>query len=638
VALYTKESRDRVRDAVDFLELVSARTELRRAGPARYEGLCPFHDERTPSFGIDPAQKVYYCFGCQASGDVFTFVQETEGVDFKGALELLAERYGVELQREQEDPREEQRRRRRDRLHELLARTAAYYERYLWESEEAAHAREYLLGRGLAEESLREFRVGYAPSAWDRVLLASRRGGFSEQELYDTGLAQRSKENPPSGRTGGRPYDRFRSRIMFPLADVRGRVLGFGARAMREEQRPKYLNTSDNDVYHKGSHLYGADLARAHATRAGEVILCEGYTDAIALHQAGMRNAVGLMGTALTAEQVGELARMAQTVLLALDADSAGQEAMLKAFRLANKRNLELRVVMLPAGTDPADLIQRDGAEAMREAVERSISFVSFRAERVLASGDPTNSEEQDRMIDELRPVFAELPPSALRMELTQTVDSRMALREGLAEELLAAAPRGGGARGGGPAGARSAGPGSSRGTEPASRAVSGGEKPAGSRQPRVSELTRREETERAFLALCIASPEDGAQALAGLDIDEHFSSGLLRRAATHLRAADLRAPMSDAADAGERLDEDAQLKGLLAELVVEAGRERADTTMLEVQRLQLELARIDRQIQRARGQDGGDISALAQRKAEVKRDFDRAYGQVLESTGDRGG
>ena len=634
MALYTNESKDRVRDAVDFLELVSARTELRRAGPARYEGLCPFHDERTPSFGIDPAQKVYYCFGCQASGDVFTFVQETEGVDFKGALELLAERYGVELQREEEDPKEAERRRRRERLLELLSRTAAYYERYLWESQEAAKAREYLLGRGLGEETLREFRVGYAPSAWDRVLSASRSGGFSERELYDTGLAQRSKENPPSGRTGGRVYDRFRSRIMFPLADVRGRVLGFGARAMREEQRPKYLNTSDNDIYHKGLQLYGADLARAHATKAGEVIVCEGYTDVIAMHQAGIRNAVGLMGTALTAEQVGELARMAQTVLLALDADSAGQEAMLKAFRLANKRNLELRVVMLPQGADPAELIQRDGAAAMREAVRGSISFVSFRAERVLASGDPSNAEEQDRMIDELRPVFAELPPSALRMSLTQTVDSRMALPDGLAEKLLAAPARavrpGSGAAGLGSRRGPGAGGGDGVGE--------GGGRQAGARQPRVSEMTRREETERAFLALCIASPEEGAAALQGLDIDEHFSSGLLRRAARRLRAGDLRAPMSDPPGAQERLEDDPQLKGLLAELVVEAGGERADTAMLEVQRLQLELARVDRQIQRARGQDGGDISTLAQRKAQVKRDFDRAYGRVLEQTGDREG
>jgi DNA primase len=616
VALYKNESKDRVREAVDFLELVSARTELRRAGPARYEGLCPFHDERTPSFGIDPTQKVYYCFGCQASGDVFTFVQETEGVDFKGALELLAERYGVELEREEEDPREAEKRRRRERLLELLSRTASYYERYLWESSEARHAREYLWERGLGEEVLKEFRVGYAPSAWDRVLLASRRGGFSEQELYATGLAQRSKEN-------GRPYDRFRSRIMFPLADIRGRVLGFGARAMHAEQKPKYLNTSDNDIYHKGSQLYGADLARAPAAKAGEVIVCEGYTDVIALHQAGMRNVVGLMGTALTGEQVGELARMAQTVLLALDADSAGQEAMLKAFKLANKRKLELRVVMLPVGADPAELIQRDGAEAMQSVVGGSISFVRFRAERVLASGDPSNTEDQDRMIDELRPVFAELPESALRMELTRTVDSRMALKEGLAEKLLAAAPRV-----------------SQRRDDP--RRVptrgDGDAEPARARQPRVSEMTRREETERAFLALCIASPDEGALALAGLDIDEHFSSGLLRRAARHLGAGDLRAPMTELANGEARLEDDPQLKGLLAELVVEAGREQPDTVMLEVQRLQLELARVDRQIQRARGQDGGDISALAQRKAQVKREFDRAYGQVLEQTGDREG
>src|ERR1700692_1365451 len=170
MALYTNEAKDRGRDAADFLEIVSARTELRRAGPARYEGLCPFHDERTPSFGIDPTQKVYHCFGCQASGDVFTFVQETEGVDFKAALELLAAPYAGELEREQEDPREAERRGRRERLLELLARTTAYYERYLWESKEARPAREYLASRGLGEEILREFRVGYAPSAWDRVL------------------------------------------------------------------------------------------------------------------------------------------------------------------------------------------------------------------------------------------------------------------------------------------------------------------------------------------------------------------------------------------------------------------------------------------------------------------------------------
>jgi DNA primase len=618
VALYTKESKDRVRDAVDFLELVSARTDLRRAGPARYEGLCPFHEERTPSFGIDPTQKVYYCFGCQASGDVFTFVQETEGVDFKGALELLAERYGIELTREEEDPGEAERRKRRERLLELLGRTTGYYERYLWESKEAERAREYLAGRNLGEEILREFRVGYAPSAWDRVLLASRRGGFSVEELYATGLAQRSKQN-------GQPYDRFRSRIMFPLADVRGRVLGFGARAMGEDQRPKYLNTSDNDLYHKGLHLYGADLARAHAAKAGQVILCEGYTDTIALHQAGMRTAVGLMGTALTAEQVGELARMAQTVLLALDADTAGQEAMLRASSLAAKRKLELRVVPLPSGADPAELIQRDGPEAMRAAVEASVPFVRFRVERVLAAGDDSTPEGRDRTIEQLRPVFATLPPSAMRMELTRIVSSRLALPESLTEQLLAGQRSEGSARGGGrdggSAGQRQGGEGRTQNGAGA-RANSGG-------------LSRREETERAFLALCIASPEQGAAALGDLDLQEHFSSELLRRAARRLREGSLAEPMA-APPGAEDLDGDPPLKALLAELVVEAGREEAHPAMLEVQRLQLELARLDRHIQQARGHEGADVNSLAERRGRLKREFDLAYAQVLEDTGER--
>jgi DNA primase len=637
VALYKKESKDKVRDAVDFVELVSARTELRRAGPARYEGLCPFHDERTPSFGIDPTQKVYYCFGCQASGDLFTFVQETEGVDFRGALELLGERYGIELEREEEDPREAERRKKRERLLELLSRTAGYYERYLWDSAEAAKAREYLLGRGLGEEILREFRVGYAPSAWDKVMVASRRGGYANREIYDAGLVQRSQN--------GMLYDRFRSRIMFPLADIRGRVLGFGARAMDAGdadkggpgsgdsgggRRPKYLNTSDNDVYHKGLHLYGADLARAHAARAGQVILCEGYTDVIALHQAGIRNAVGLMGTALTSEQVGELARMAQTVLLALDADTAGQEAMLRASTLAAKRKLELRVVTLPEGADPAEVIQRDGPEAIAVAVERSVPFVRFRVERALASGETGSPEGRDRIVEELRPVFATLPPSAMRMELMRLVSSRLALPESLAEQLLA---QGGGERsanGGGRAVARGRG----AGGEGAGRGGSRGGVGEGS-------VSRREDTERAFLALCIAAPEEGAAALGALDVEQYFSSELLRQAALHLREGELASPMAQAAgesaEGGSGPEGDEQLRGLLAELIVQAGGEAPNPGMLEVQRLQLELARLERGIQRARGQEGTDVMGLAREKAALKVEFDRAYARVLEETGERG-
>ena len=241
MARYSADAKEQVRDAVDMVDLVSSRTELRRAGANRFEGLCPFHEERTPSFGVDPVKKVYHCFGCGAGGDVFTFVQETEGLDFVGALEHLADRYGIELQREEEDPRAAERRRQRDRLYELLERATAFYERYLWDSDEAAAAREYLAGRRLEEATLREFRVGYAPSAYDRMLRAARQAGFSNREAYDAGLAQRSKGQ-------GQLYDRFRRRIMFPLTDHRGRVLGYGARHAGDAQGPKYLNTPEGDL------------------------------------------------------------------------------------------------------------------------------------------------------------------------------------------------------------------------------------------------------------------------------------------------------------------------------------------------------------------------------------------------------
>jgi DNA primase len=619
MARYSPESKERVRDAVDFVELVSARTELRRAGVNRYEGLCPFHDERTPSFGIDPHNKLYHCFGCQAGGDVFDFVRETEGVDFPAALELLADRYGVELQREAEDPREAAQRMRRERLLELLSRTSAYYERVLWESPEAARARDYLAGRGLGEELLREFRVGYAPSAWDRVLTASRRAGYGEQELLAAGLVQRSREQ------GRQPYDRFRERIMFPLCDLRGRVLGFGARAMRDNQGPKYLNTADSDIYHKGRHLYGGHLARAHAAKAGRTIVCEGYTDVIALHQAGLRNTVGLMGTAMTAEQVSELARLANGVLLALDADGAGQEAMLRAAQLGARARLDLRVVPLPAGTDPAEIVQAEGAGALQAAVDASVPFVRFRVDRVLADGDLGSSEGRDRVIDTLRPVFAALGAGAMAMreELVRVVSGRLGLREGVTESLLAAAPSAAAretARAGGapPAGRAGPGPGVADGRE--------GSQAGASRRPAAA-LDRREETERAFLALCMALPDEGRRALEKVDLEEHFTSDAVRRAARHLRGH-LDAP-------GESLPEgDQALASLIAELAVRAGREPAAPATLEVESLQLELARIERRIQGARAVGSGDVAELAVERDAVRRAVDRAYEKVLEGGG----
>ncbi|HWB68893.1 MAG TPA: DNA primase, partial [Solirubrobacterales bacterium] len=295
MALISSESLERLKQAADIVEVISTHTDLRRQG-TRWVGLCPFHEERSPSFSVDAQEKLYHCFGCGVGGDVIKFVEEKEGLGFSEAVEVLADRYGVELERESEDPKAEARRQRRRRLEELLGRTATFYASFLWDSKEAGGAREYLAQRGLGEEVLKAFAVGYAPSAWDQVLTRGQRAGFSVEEMRGVGLVQRGK--------GGGEYDRFRSRIMFPIRDRRGRTLGFGGRAMRSDQGAKYVNTAETDFFHKSQILYGVDMAKAAIAKAGHAIVVEGYTDVLALHQAGLAETVGVMGTAITEEQV----------------------------------------------------------------------------------------------------------------------------------------------------------------------------------------------------------------------------------------------------------------------------------------------------------------------------------------------
>jgi DNA primase len=578
MARYTRSSVEAVREAVDMVDLVSARTELKRAGARSYTGICPFHEERSPSFSVEPVEKLYHCFGCQAGGDAFSFVQETEGVGFSEAVELLAQRYGVQLQMEEEDPREAERRQARGRLLELLERTAAFYVRYLWDSHEAEHAREYLLARGLQEATLREFRVGYAPDAWDKVLNASTRNGFSAHEIHAAGLSVQ-------GRNGGW-YDRFRGRVTFPLCDPRGRVLGFGARALGDERGAKYVNTPESEVFHKGRVLFAADLARASAARTGRVIAVEGYTDVLALHQAGLRNCVGIMGTALTEEQVAELSRLAPVVLLALDSDSAGHEAMLRAARVAEGRKLELRVVSLPQGKDPADLVAEQGGSArLAELVDGSVPFVRFRVERSLATGDLRGAEGKDRVIAQLRPVFASIPPSVLREELLALVADRMSLSPELLTSLLGQ-------------GRRLAGP----------------DRRDAARVP--SRLPAQELSEREFLAYCIAFPELGGPALGELDLERDFVAESTRRAAAWLREH----------AAGEAVD-DPELVAALTPLRVRAQSPDVIRGKFEVQRLQLALGRVKRDIDAA---PPGSKTALAQRREELHRAYDLAVDHAL--------
>jgi DNA primase len=348
VARIKDSSVDAVKAAIDMVDLVSAYTPLRRVG-SRYTARCPFHDERTPSFSVNAVDKLYYCFGCGAKGDAITFVREKENLDFAGAIEWLADRFRVALEYEEASPEVEARRRRNERLYALLEQAAAFYERFLWESGAGEAARSYLAGRGLGEEVCRLFRLGLSPSDGRRLVQKAREAGFADDELRAAGLLNR----------GG--YDTFQGRLMFPLADARGRVLGFQARKLRDDDplAGKYVNSPEGDLFRKGALLYGLDLARAAIAKDDRAVVVEGNADVIALRQAGLEPVVASMGTALTEQQLRELRRLTTHVTLCFDGDAAGEAATLRGMDLAVAQGLDVHVVPLPAGVDPADAADR---------------------------------------------------------------------------------------------------------------------------------------------------------------------------------------------------------------------------------------------------------------------------------------
>ncbi len=592
MALISPESLERLKQTADIVEVISAHTDLRRQG-ARWVGLCPFHEERTPSFSVDAQEKLYHCFGCGVGGDVIKFVEEKEGLGFAEAVELLADRYGVELEREQEDPRAEARRQQRRRLEQLLERATAFYASFLWESQEAAKARDYLAERGLGEAVLRGFGVGYAPSAWDKILVLGQRAGFKVEELRSVGLIQRGR--------GGGEYDRFRSRIMFPIRDRRGRTLGFGGRAMRSDQGAKYVNTAETDFFHKSQLLYGVDMAKAAIAKATRAVVVEGYTDVLALHQAGVEEAVGVMGTAITGEQVATLSGMVDEVVLALDADSAGQEAMLRAQRVAAGRKMRLRVAAMPAGEDPAEMMaEADGAERFGGLVDGAAELESFQIGLVLDRTDAASPAARDQALDEVAPVLAAMGEGASREDLVRRVAERLDFEPAMVMgRLVAARPASGGSE----------------------------EKPAGpsaaSAPPRRSaELTSRERRERALLAMCIALPEEGREYLARLT-DAHLSPTGLQAAAW------LREHPEDPASNLPR--EDAELAGLISELVMVAHDEPASHDAMELNFLLLEQRRIEGEI--AAAGERGDYerrAALSRERAALVERI--AHAQRVES------
>jgi DNA primase len=343
VARIKDESVEAVKAAANIVELVEARVRLRKVG-GRYSGLCPFHQEKTPSFSVSPDRGTYHCFGCGVGGDSISFVRETESLDFVGAIEWLAERFRVPLEYEDASPEADAKRHRRQRLYALLDQAAAFYERVLWETPAGEPVREYLTSRGLGEEVCREFRLGLSP-AGAKLSKGAAEKGFTREELAAAGLLSR------------RGTDYFERRLMFPLTDARGRIVGFQARKLHENDplRGKYVNSPESELFRKSNVLYGFNLARAAISKEDRALVVEGNTDVIALRQAGILPVVASMGTALTEAQLKELGRLTRRLFLGFDSDAAGEDATLRGMELAAKQSFDVRVVALPSGKDPAD-------------------------------------------------------------------------------------------------------------------------------------------------------------------------------------------------------------------------------------------------------------------------------------------
>jgi DNA primase len=405
----------RVREQTDIVALISEFVALKRVGQ-RYSGLCPFHQERTPSFSVNPTMNLYYCFGCQASGDAISFLRDLEHLDFVETVERLAQRSGIQLR--YDDKSHQRDRSRRARLVEAVTAAVEYYHELLLESSEGGHARKYLRGRGFDGDAVRRFVLGYSPDGWDSLAKHLQQQKFSRDDLVTAGLAFVNKAN--------RLQDQFRGRLMFPIFDARGDAVGFGGRALGDDG-PKYKNSPETSIYQKSRLLYGLNWAKADIVARGEAVICEGYTDVMAYALAGAPNAVATCGTALADDHAKMLKNLARRMVLAYDGDAAGAGAADKWYRWEQELELEVRVADLPLGKDPGDL-WRDDKELLLPSLERAEPFLQFRVDRVLAAADLTTIEGRARAAEAAARMVAEHPSDLVRDQYAVQLAGRLDL------------------------------------------------------------------------------------------------------------------------------------------------------------------------------------------------------------------
>ncbi len=601
----TPELREEIRRRSDIAEIIGQYVHLKRVGRGLI-GRCPFHEDRTPSFSVSPERQVFYCFGCQAAGDVFTFVMKKEGLDFPEAVAFLARRAGVRLPEGREDAR---RRSEREELLRALAAAADWFGRSL-EGAVGEAARRYLEERGVSEEARRRFGLGFAPADGDALVRALGAAGFSVEVLVRAGLAAVGGD--------GRPHDRFRGRVMFPIRDELGRVIAFGGRALGDEQ-PKYLNSPETPVFVKRQVWYGLDLARTAIRDSGQALVMEGYMDVVTAHQHGFTNAVASLGTSLSQEQAWSLARHAREVVLAYDADAAGGVAALRGVECFRKAGCQVRVARVPEGKDPDGFLRARGAEAFRRVLEEALPLLDYVFEEAASRHDRDSVAGKVAIVNALLPHLAAEESAVAR----DAYLARLATRLGLGEEALrqelkkyVKSTR-----------AVVAGAATEYNRQNARQAISGFS------SLQWEGVQRGRSVERHVLRLLLRHPELRARAREAIS-PQDFEDETYRRLAARILAADQW--VAQEADAGAALEafggEEPELRELVAALLMEgqegtqAERELADClARLERRRLERRIARLTSEIQALAAAGRPIPRRLGQELQEAQRQAARA-------------
>ena len=416
---------------VDVVEVVGERVQLKKAG-RNFSGLCPFHQEKTPSFTVSADKQFYHCFGCGAHGNALRFLMEYDKLPFPEAVEQLAGRLGLDVPREgADDPRAQQREKKRKEGVNLLEVAASFYRERL-KMQEGQSAQRYLQGRGLSPEVIDTYGIGYAPGGWEALKQHLSAKGIGEPVQVEYGLLIHREDT-------GRTYDRFRDRVMFPIRDLRGRTLGFGGRVMGDEQ-PKYLNSPETPVFHKGRELYGLYEARQASSKLEQLVMVEGYMDVVALAQFGIHNAVATLGTATTEDHLSRLFRLVSRVVFCFDGDRAGRQAASRALETALPQMIdgrEARFLFLPEGDDPDSLVRREGREAFEDRVTCAMPLSEFLFEQAAQGRDLNTVEGRERFASQVLEALNKVPDGMLKSLLLESLAKRSGLAQSQLQALL---------------------------------------------------------------------------------------------------------------------------------------------------------------------------------------------------------